>query len=166
MFRSPAVVPGRMVGHPVEHHFHACPVGCLDECLEVGHGAVLAVDALVVAYAVGGADGIFLAGLLHGHHPEHVATHGGYILDLGGEGGQTVVVGEKTGVGLIDDLLRYLRPDCGGGRIRGHLHIVRLAGCESCRCKGYCKSLADISCFHFLLLIILAIAEPVSALKV
>ena len=50
---DPRVVPGRVVRHPVKQHDHLALVRFLHQRAQVGQGAELVVDPLVVAHAVG-----------------------------------------------------------------------------------------------------------------
>ena len=57
MLGQPHVVPGGMVGHPVEHHFHSLGLGGVHQGFQFIQRAVQAVHLLVILDAVGRSEG-------------------------------------------------------------------------------------------------------------
>ena len=74
---DPGIVPGGVVGHPVEHDGHTPVVSGGYETVEIGHGTELRIDGLIVAHRIGRAQGACppqLPGGMDGHQPEHVTA--------------------------------------------------------------------------------------------
>ena len=109
-----------LVGGVVEHHVEQdADVALLrlgDEAVEVGEGAVLRVDALVVGDVVAEVD---LRRGIHGRDPDGVDAEGLEVVEALGDAvevADAVAVGvlEAAGIDLVDD--RVLPPGGVGGR--------------------------------------------------
>ena len=87
MLGKPHVVPGGMVGHPVEHHFHSLGLGGVHQGFQFIQRAVQAVHLLVIPDAVGRSERLVsgqsrqdvLPFGIHRHQVQDVRTQG---LDL------------------------------------------------------------------------------------
>ncbi len=87
--RRPGVVPGGVVGHPVEDELEAQRMRLRHQALEVGHGAKLGVDCGVVADGVVAAQpalAVHLPDGLDGHQPQDVHAHLAQPRQVGSKG--------------------------------------------------------------------------------
>ena len=69
---EPRVVPGGVVGHPVEDDAHTALVARLDQHAQVIHRAVLGSHSLVVTHRIGRVLAFLLANRVYGHNPKHI----------------------------------------------------------------------------------------------
>jgi len=122
MLLDPRVIPGGVVGHPVDDDVHAPGVDRVDERAELRLAAVLGVDPSVVAHGVGRAEGTdvglgtLLPNRMDGHEPERGNAHGLQFIepiDGAAEGPFRGEVGNKD---FVDD--RIIHPV-------GFTHTVR-----------------------------------------
>ena len=101
MCLHPGMIPGGVVGHPVEDDAHAVLMAYLSEILEVVDGAELRGNGFIVADAVGGVLALFDADGVDGHDPHDVDAQVADRVDAPGHGIEGVVRCEHAGVDLV-----------------------------------------------------------------
>jgi len=78
VFDGEVVVPGSVVGDPVQDHVHAAVVDCVDQPPEILMVAEFGIDALVVpdrVVAAEAAQAVLLADRVDGHEPQDAHAH-------------------------------------------------------------------------------------------
>ena len=107
MVLDPRIVPGSVVGDPVDDDGHAALVGAVHEGLEVHEGAEFRVDGGIVLDAIGALDGFLYADFADWHEPDDV---GAQVLDgvqTGGNGLERMVRCKVARIDLVhDDIFR------------------------------------------------------------
>mmetsp|Transcript_78059 Transcript_78059/g.216466 ORF Transcript_78059/g.216466 Transcript_78059/m.216466 type:complete len:431 (-) Transcript_78059:4582-5874(-) len=135
---GPRVVPGRMVGHPVEHDLEAQPVRLRDKGLGVGQAAELRIDGRVVAHRVVAAEralAVELADRLPGHQPQDVDTQLLQPRQVGLHRGQRAGGRILADVDLVEDGLAGPRKVRHVGNLDGRDGRGR-AHSRQCQCNG------------------------------
>ncbi len=142
------IVPGGVVGHPVENHPHAQPVRLGDECLEIVQRAEFRIDTIVVAYRVRTAQAalaVLLADRMDRHEPQDVRAKRLQARQLRTGGDQGAFGRELTGVDLVQHggarPVRMVEPDIRFRPVRGlrRCRIDRRHGArrrDFARCAG------------------------------
>ena len=72
VLRDPRMVPGGVVGHPIDNDGHFAVVGLGDQGFEVLQSSEFGVDGSVVRHTVGRSDGLDLPHFKDGHQPNSV----------------------------------------------------------------------------------------------
>ena len=123
---SAALVPGGMVGDPVDDDCHAPCVGVRHHLLEVFEGAELGIDRLVVLDAVRALYGFLDADLADGHEPNYVRSEVCDGVQAGVHGLEGLLGGEIPGIDLIHDHV-----------LRGRDSDIGQLGRAGASCDGY-----------------------------
>ena len=139
MLFSQRIVPGRVVGDPVEDHVHIERMSGVDESLEVVQRAELGIDAKIIAYRVRTAERalpVLFADRVDRHEPQDVDTEIPEPRQLPLDGAERPFGAELPDVDLVNRGIaaplgvfeRHVRPGLDGirtsccriARIRGH----------------------------------------------
>ncbi len=104
---KPGMLVGGVVDHQVHDDFQSPGVGLGQQAVEVGHGAELLHDGLVVADVVAV---VVIGGAVHRGEPDNVDAQLLDVVQLAGDAGQiadavSVGIAEAAGVNLVDDAL-------------------------------------------------------------
>mgnify|MGYP000199286452 CR=1 FL=1 len=106
MLLDQRIVPGRVVGDPVQDDVHAQLMGLSHELLEAVQVAELGVHTLVIPYGIGAAEPAFAlryADFLHRHQPQDVYAKIFEPWKLLFRGGKSPLRRELACVDLVDD---------------------------------------------------------------
>ena len=105
MFLDPGIVPGGVVGDPVDDDGHALFVGVGDEGLEVFQGAEFRIDGLVILDAIRALDGFLDPDLADGHEPYDIGTQVLDSIQPGVDCLERLFGCEVAGIDLIHDYI-------------------------------------------------------------
>ena len=112
------MIPGGVIGDPVEDHLHALRMGGVDERLQVGLRPELGIDRAIILDAVGAAEralAVLRPDRVDRHQPQDIDAQRLQPRDFAGRGLERALRRELAGIDLIDD--RLARP----GRVRDSL---------------------------------------------